>query len=305
MSDDNFAGLDLNLLKVFVLIMQERSLTRAARRLSVGQPAVSHALARLRTEFDDVLFVRLRGTMEPTERARALYAQFLPALEQIRRSVVSSRTFDPRTTARTFSIGMSDDLQLAFLPRVLGELTRHMPNARFVVQHVTYINAPEKLSRNEVGMVVGYLDGLPAAAKVRKLRTAGYRAVTAAQDDRRMDLPRYCAGRHLLVTFAGDLVGYIDETLHRLGVAREIALSLSNFAVVPFILREIGHIATVPDYLAQVLAAQPDLEMHSLPFASPEFDISIAWNLTTDGDPGDKLVRDRIAAIVGGRSAPA
>ena len=297
-------GLDLNLLRSFVLIMRERSITRAAGRLSVGQPAVSHALARLRAELGDVLFVRSGRSMEPTELAKSLYAAVAPALDRIDRSLVSARAFDPATDDRTFSIGMSEDLQLAFLPPIVTALAERMPNARLVVRHADYIEAADMLVRQDVSLVVGYLDRLPASAKVRTVMTAGYRMVTDAGNPPVDTLAEYCARRHVLVTFAGDLVGYVDETLASLGAARRVAISLSNFAVVPYVLRGSGYLATIPHYLADALAGPQGLRAAALPFDSPEFDISIAWRLTADGDPGEKLVRELIVGIVGGRPAP-
>lgn len=297
----DFHRLDLNLLTVFALVMRERSLTRAARRLSVGQPAVSHALARLRAELGDALFVRSGRTMEPTEWARAFHAEIAPALDRIERSLLGSRSFDPATTERTFSIGMSDDLQMAFLPQLMAAIAGRMPRARLVVRQTDYTRAAAMLEGRDVSMVVGYLDKLPAAARLRTIRPVGYGIVMDSGQAEVSSLAEYCARRHALVTFVGDLTGYVDETLQALGAARDVAVSLSNFAVAPFVLRGSALIATVPHYLAVALAAQPGLKMGRLPFASPEFDISIAWSPITDSDPGEKLIRDLVVGIVGGR----
>jgi len=300
MRKTNLIGIDLNLLRVFAMVMQERSLTRAARRLSVGQPAVSHALARLRSELDDVLFVRSGRAMEPTEWARSFHAEIAPALDRIERSLGASRSFDPGTTERTFSLGMSDDLQMAFLPELMRAITENMPKARLIVRQTDYTRAAEMLERQDVSMVVGYLDKLPASAKLRKLMRVGYRIVLDGGQRDVTTLSDYCSRRHALVTFVGDLTGYVDETLRELGVSRDIAISLSNFAVAPYVLRETGLVATVPRYLAVALAGQPGLKIGTLPFESPEFDVSIAWSLTTDSDPGEQLIRSLVIDVVGG-----
>ncbi|MEQ8814492.1 MAG: LysR family transcriptional regulator [Thalassobaculum sp.] len=302
---DNRRSLDLNLLRAFVLIMRERSITRAARRLSIGQPALSHALARLRAEVGDELFVRAGRRMEPTALALALalFEAVAPALDRIDGSVAAMRAFDPTTAERIFSVGMSEDLQLAFLPAIVSALAERMPNARLAVRHADYLGAADLLDRGDVSMVVGYLDRLPAAAKVRRIATVGYRVVGDAGGGAVETLEQYCARRHVLVTFAGDMVGYIDETLARLGVGRRIALSLASFAVLPAVLRGSGCLATVPDYLADALAGRAGLCAGALPFESPDFDISIAWRLTADGDPAERLLRDLIVEVTGGRAA--
>lgn len=292
---------DLNLLRAFVLIMRERSITRAARRLSVGQPALSHSLARLRAELGDELFVRAGRRMEPTALALALFESVSPALDRIDGSLAAIRAFDPATAERTFSVGMSEDLQLAFLPAIVAGLAERMPNARLAVRHADYLGAADMLERRDVSAVVGYLDHLPAAAKVRTIATVGYRVVSDGASAAIGTLDQYCGRRHVLVTFAGDMVGYIDETLERLGVGRRIALSLSNFAVVPYVLHGSGYLATVPEYLADTLVGRSGLRSSALPFDSPDFDISIAWRLTADGDPAESLLRDLIVEVIGGR----
>ncbi len=302
---------DLNLLRVFALIMQERSITRAARRLSVGQPAVSHALARLRAEIGDELFVRAGRRMEPTALARSLYDSVAAGLDGIDGALASLRAFDPATAERTFAIGMSEDLQLAYLPAILSALDVRMPKARLAVRHADYLEAADLLDRRDVSLVVGYLDQLPAAAKVRTLATVGYRVLSDAGTAAVETLEQYCARPHVLVTFAGDMVGYIDETLEAMGVARHIRLSLSNFAVVPCVLLGTGYLATVPAYLAEAMAVQsgtsrgsgPGLRAAALPFESPRFDISIAWPPTADGDPAERLLRALIVEAVAGPPA--
>lgn len=149
-------------------------------------------------------------------------------------------------------------------------------------------------------MVVDYLDQLPASARIRSLAPVGYAMVMAADRPDVTSTAAYCDCRHLLVTFAGDLVGYVDEALAGLGMTRRIALSVSNFAVVPYLLRGSDYVVTVPRYLAAVLAREPGLKACPLPFESPVFDVSIAWSLVADRDPGERLLRDALLDALGG-----
>src|ERR1700750_1331589 len=119
MSDINFndiSRLDFNLAVTFLAIWQERSVSKAARRLSLSQSAVSAALARLRLAADDPLFLRSRSGMEPTHRAIAMAAQIGEGVELLRQALVVERGFDPANSARHFSIGMSDDFEVAIGP---------------------------------------------------------------------------------------------------------------------------------------------------------------------------------------------
>ena len=122
MNRNDLRRLDLNLLIVFETLMHERSVTRAAEKLFLGQPAISAALARLRTLFDDPLFVRTGRSMEPTPRAQEIFALLSPALDSISTAVSRAADFDPATSKAVFRIGLSDDVEFALLPALLRRL---------------------------------------------------------------------------------------------------------------------------------------------------------------------------------------
>ncbi|MEM7427916.1 MAG: LysR family transcriptional regulator [Pseudomonadota bacterium] len=282
---------DLNRLSVFRVLMQERSVTGAARRLGLGQPAVSRTLAHLRESLDDPLFVRSGRVLEPTPRAVALNAELTPALERIEQALRASQDFDPLMTERDFKIALSDDLQLSVLPGISAMLGKCMPKTRLIVQQTDYIRAGRMLDDGKVSIAAGYLDKLPANAKIKKLARVGYRMVANSA----LALPRstadYCSRAHVLVTFAGDLVGYIDEGLNDTGHERDIVMSVSTFSVLPAVLGCRDVIATVPDHAARALAEQDGLQAAELPFTTPRFDVSMTWRATTDRDPAEQLLR--------------
>ncbi len=300
MSKNDIFSVDLNLLGVFHLLMQERSVTAAARRLRLGQPAVSRSLARLRDSLNDPLFVRAGRALEPTPRALALHNQLTPALEQIEQALRATDSFDPATAPHVFQIAMSDDIQLAFLPAISNRVAELMPRARMIVQHTDYLRAGQLLDSGAASLVVGYLTKLPANAKIRKLARVGYQALTCRAAPPVTTSKRYCDRPHVLVTFAGDLIGYVDETLSAQGLERNIMLSVSTFAVLPFVVQNTDRVATVPRHVAQALASNGALRSGALPFTSPEFDLTMAWRLTTDRDPAEVLLRQIINEVVGG-----
>ena len=107
-SESDFRKLDLNLLRAFQTLVREKSVSRAAERLFLGQPAMSGALARLRDIFHDEILVRTGRGMEPTTKALALYSQLAPAMESIRTTLLEQPVFDPADPIRTFHLGMRD-----------------------------------------------------------------------------------------------------------------------------------------------------------------------------------------------------
>lgn len=305
MSKNDIFAIDLNLLGVFHLLMQHRSVTAVARRLRLGQPAVSRSLARLRESLHDPLFVRSGRLLEATPRAQALHAQLTPAFEQIERALRVTDSFEPATAQHVFQIGMSDDLQLSFLPAISQRMMETMPQARMIVQNTDYLRAGQLLETGTASLVIGYLEKLPAAAKVKKLARIGYRTLTCQSAGPPASMGEYCGRPHILVTFAGDLIGYIDETLTQDGHARDIVLSVSAFSILPFVLRQTPCIATVPQHVSQTLARQEDLCGGKLPFSSPQFDLKMAWRLTTDRDPAEEMLRQIIEEVVTSHFRPA
>lgn len=292
------SGLDLNRLAVFQLLMRERSVTAAAQQLGLGQPAVSRTLALLREMFDDPLFVRSGRVLEPTPRARTLYEELAPAFEQIERALRASRPFEPQETSQIFKIAMSDDVQLSALPGIGAALNGQMPMAKLVAQTTDYRRAGRMLDDGAASVVVGYLDKLPANAKIKKLARVGYKMVAAVDVLLPVTLEDYCQRSHALVTFAADLIGYVDETLAEKGAQRDIAMSVSAFAMLPFILKARNLVATVPDHAALAIAALPGLHVAELPFDSPRFDLSMAWRAAVDKDPAEQMLRDIVESSV-------
>ena len=146
MNRNDLRRVDLNLLIVFETLMHERSVTRAAEKLFLGQPAISAALSRLRNLFDDPLFVRTGRSMEPTARAIEIFALLSPALDSISTAVSRASEFDPATSTSVFRIGLSDDVEFALLPMLLKRLRAEAPGIVLVVRRVNYILMPPLLA---------------------------------------------------------------------------------------------------------------------------------------------------------------
>ena len=246
--------LDLNLLPVFVALMRERSVTRAGQALFLSQPAASAALARLRAAFHDELFVRNGNALEATPRAEALMAELEPALRAVAGAVAGATPFDPATDARVFRIGWSDDVAIAALP-LLPRLREAAPHCRLVLRTANFRTIPAMLESGEIGTAVGFMaDDLPATAKQRVLRRGGYRVVRDAASPGPVDLDAYCARPHVLVTARGDLGGFADEALERLGRSRRVVLGLPDFGMLRQVLLGSDLLCTVSDALAEALA---------------------------------------------------
>lgn len=224
MNRNDLRRVDLNLLIVFETLMHERSVTRAAEKLFLGQPAISAALSRLRTLFDDPLFVRTGRSMEPTARAQEIFAHLSPALDSISTAMSRASEFDPATSTAVFRIGLSDDVEFGLLPPLLRRLRAEAPGIVLVVRRANYLLMPNLLASGEISVGVSYTDELPANAKRKTVRRSKPKILRADSAPGQLTLDDYCARPHALVSFAGDLSGFVDEELEKFGRKRKVVV---------------------------------------------------------------------------------
>ncbi|MCO8165162.1 LysR family transcriptional regulator [Pseudomonas sp. 21LCFQ010] len=299
MNRNDLRRVDLNLLIVFETLMHERSVTRAAEKLFLGQPAISAALSRLRGLFDDPLFVRTGRSMEPTARASEIFALLSPALDSISTAVSRASEFDPATSNAVFRIGLSDEVEFALLPSLLKRLRSEAPGIVLVIRRVNYLLMPALLASGEISVGVSYTSDLPANAKRKILRKSRPQLLRADSVPGPLSLDDFCARPHALVSIAGDLTGFIDEHLEKLGRKRHVVLAVPQFNGLSTLLAGTDIIATVPDYAAEVLTASGGVRAEDLPLECQTFELHMAWRGAQDNDPAERWLRSRIQMFFG------
>lgn len=299
MNRNDLRRVDLNLLIVFETLMHERSVTRAAEKLFLGQPAISAALARLRSLFDDPLFVRTGRSMEPTARAQEIFGLLSPALDSISTAVSRASEFDPATSTAVFRIGLSDDVEFGLLPLLLRRIRAEAPGVVLVVRRANYLLMPSLLASGEISVGVSYTDELPANAKRRTLRRSKPKLLRADSVPGQLSLDDYCARPHVLVSFAGDLNGFIDDELAKIGRTRKVVLAVPQFNGLGTLLAGTDLVAIVPDYTAAALTAAGGLRAEDPPLPTQSFELSMAWRGAQDNDPAERWLRSRIQMFVG------
>ncbi|MCJ1886117.1 LysR family transcriptional regulator [Pseudomonas sp. LA21] len=299
MNRNDLRKVDLNLLIVFETLMHERSVTRAAEKLFLGQPAISAALARLRSLFDDPLFVRTGRSMEPTARAQEIFGHLSPALDSISTALSRAADFDPATSKAVFRIGLSDDVEFGLLPPLLRRLRSEAPGITLVVRRANYLLMPQLLASGEISVGVSYTDELPANAKRKTLRRSTWRVLRADSIPGVLTLDDYCARPHALVSYAGDLDGFVDQTLAEMDRKRQVVLAVPQFVGLAQLLAGTDILATVPEYVAAALTASGGLRADEPPFPTRLADLSMVWRGAQDNDPAERWLRSRITMFVG------
>lgn len=286
-SENDFRGVDLNLMVTFLVLMRERSVSAAAHKLFLGQPAVSGALARLRQLFGDELLVRGTRGMEPTPRALDLAAAIEPAVALLQQAIAVPPAFDPASAERLFVLGMPDWVEHWLMPGLLARVRRLAPRVRIVLKESNPFAVADMLDKDEIELGVAALRTGPRWQHQRPLREMGFRCV---YDPRQLPfagavtLAQYVAVPHLLVSYRGAVEGTADAVLAGIGLRRDVCYTTPRFSAVPGVLGANAIVSTVPEVLADRWAAAGLLASSALPIAMDRFAVSMAWHARRDDD---------------------
>lgn len=292
--------IDLNLLVVFNQLLIERRVSRAAESLGLTQPAVSNALARLRKLLGDELFLRTSSGMAPTPFAEQLAEPVATALGLLHSAVNQRVQFDPATSERAFTIGMTDIGEIYFLPRLMEALAREAPKLAISTVRNAAVNLRDAMEAGQVDLALGLLPQLKGGFFQRKLFSQRYVCLLRRGhrlDKRAITLKEFSSAEHVVVMSAGTGHGKVDELLERNGVARTIRLRLPHFVAVGHILAGSDMIATVPERFADTVCAPFRLVSVRHPATIPDIAISLFWHAKAHRDPANRWLRERILAL--------
>ena len=299
-------AIDLNLLVVFAALMQDRSVTRAAQRLFLGQPAVSAALRRLRILFGDLLLVKAGRGMVATARAESLLPAVSLALAQIDTLSTPPQTFDPAASRATVRLGISDDNEIVFLAAIARALALQAPRVRLVARPVSHTDIRESLDSGSVDLGFSVFGELSAWHQHEVLFEQGYGCVYDPAV-RALDTPQtadaFLKSEQLIVTFDGALEGKVDRVLAESRLQRDVRLGTTRFATLPYIVKGTARVASVPELIGRVLAQTHGLAFCPLPIDVPPGRPTLAWHRRSERDPAGQWFRELIAACVRDRVA--
>jgi DNA-binding transcriptional LysR family regulator len=299
----NLHKIDLNLFPVFDAIVQTGSLTAAARELHLSQPAVSHALARLREHLGDALFVRQGRRMLPTPYARQLTPVVRHALSSLQAGVRSPQQgFVPETSDRVFTIGMRDILESLTMPGVMAHIREHAPGIAIHCIQVERHDIADALRQGRVDAVVDI--ALPVAAEVQHTRLVLDKLVVVAAQDhpligkQPLRLDTYLAGSHVLVSARKQGLGLEDYELSRQGLRRQIGLRCRHYFAACRVVSRTDMLLTMPEQYARVANQQFDNVLHPFPLSPAQLDAHLYWHTGADEDPTNQWLRHRILQAV-------
>ncbi len=296
--------IDLNLLVVLHQLMRERNVSRVAASLGQSQPAVSNALRRLRECLGDELFLRKPHGMEPTPYAQQLAEPVAQALGTLREALNVRASFEPAHSPRCFTLALTDVGEIYFLPVLMDALAAEAPGVTLRCVPVAHDALREEMASGHVDLALGSLPQLQSGffqqALFRQPYVALMRAAHPLAANRKpLGAAQYRQAAHVRVVAAGTSHGQVDTALERLGVSRQVHLTVPHYVALGHVLADTDLIATVPERFAQRALAPFNLVMRPLTLRLPTNTIHQLWHAHLHRDPGHLWLRGLVARLFG------
>jgi DNA-binding transcriptional LysR family regulator len=297
----NLSRIDLNLFTVFDAIYREGGITAASKRLHLSQPAVSHALARLRELLDDPLFERHGNEMVPTPLARTLAVTIGHSLHDLEQMMHRAGRFDPANSQRLFSVAVRESQEAGFLPSLLARLAPVAPNIDVATVRIERRDLEDDLQSGDIDFAIDV--ALPVSAEVRREHLGGSPLVVLARVDHpqvhgSLDLDTYLSQEHVLVTGRRRGRGYEDAALAKLGAARRIRVRCQQHAAANDIVSRTDLLATISLKHAQHLNTSN--KVLSFPVELAPLDSYLYWHARAEDDPACRWFKTMLLEVLRG-----
>ncbi len=296
MANVDISRVDLNLFVVFDVIYREGNLTRASEALNLSQPAVSHALSRLRDRFDDSLFERSGKKMLPTPLAKAIVERVREGLGSLESTLCDGLIFDPTTAERTFTIAMRDVLEAKALPEIAQRLQSVAPNISIRSVQMSRRDIESALIRGTIDFAADVL--IPVSQRVQHALVGSESlSVMIAKDhplaskwmSQKISTSDYLQAKHIQVSGRASGPGMEDVALSRLGKNRNIAMRCQHYYAAAKVLEKTDWLLTLPSTYASTLCDDSNPNnpyiILALPFKAEPLEVHLYWHQKAEQDP--------------------
>ena len=290
---------DLNLLVILDALLTEQHVTRAAERVHLSQPAVSHALARLRDLLDDPLLVRQGGSLVPTARALELATPLAEALAQVQALLAPNR-FDPASAKRRFRVAMSDYSAAIFLPDLVRTLRREAPGTDLQIVQASREGMVDGVLNGDLDLAAGVFPDMPVELRTTPLFEEHYTCLVDRSSlpvDGALDLAAYLSRPHVLLEMRGSGTPEIERALSAIRERRHVAISLPHWGVAPQLIQGTDLILTVSSR-GLLSIDHPALVTVPPPFHIPSFAVELAWHARRGGDSGLQWLIGQVQGVL-------
>jgi DNA-binding transcriptional LysR family regulator len=291
---------DLNLLPVFLALMDERSVTRAARRLGITQPALSNALTRLRAMLLDPLFIRERYGMQPTPKALELAPVVAAALANLDELILGQQAFDPLKARQRFTIAPNSYVEFVLVPAIVARLREQAPGVSLRLTPYGADVAETGVVSGSTALAIGRFVDPPDNLVVQHLLDDGLSCIVRAghpQVGGKMTRQQYERLKHVNMLPPGRLRAGLFQALERTGLKREVAVSVTHFLAIPEVVAVTDYCATLPNLICRRLANDPRVKVLPTPTDLGTFPVEMAWHVRYRSDPAHRWLRSLVAEL--------
>ena len=296
----NINASDLNLLKIFHALQTHNSVSQAAMAVGLSQPAMSHALARLRDLYNDQLFVRVPGGVTPTPKAQ----QLAPEIEQILASIertLSEQKFLPEHAEDVFTIGGTDYLDQILFSRLIPVLMEKAPGIRLISRQIKATLPKKELESGQLDLAIaGFFDDLPEGFYNQRLFDDTFACLVRKNHPiigDKITLKQFTEMKHILISPSGVLEGVIDEALQEKGLKRHVIASFPSFQASGWILAESDVILTAPARLVESFIKYLPVKVIPSPVKTSGFTVKQVWHQKMHSHPAHRFIRQEIFKI--------
>jgi DNA-binding transcriptional LysR family regulator len=298
----NLNSLDLNLLKVLDALIAERSVTRAGERLGRSQPAVSHALQRLRHLLNDELLVRGPNGLVLTPRAEAIRGPLQEAILLVESCVAEGPAFDPAKATGVFRLSTPDRLSLALVPPLLSRLRQFAPGMALQVMTADRQQALDLLDADRIDLALGWLDEKPGHLHVEFVMKEDLYCVfrrdhPITKRRGKFDITAVLSYPHLVVSATGARRAIFDDLLAPRGLRRDALVTVTNFTVVPQLLNQSDMICVFTALAASVFRDTFGLAIRPVPSEVGQISTNMVWQARYERDKKHQWLRQQIKAV--------
>jgi DNA-binding transcriptional LysR family regulator len=298
----NVRSIDFRLLLAFDALITERHVSRAAAAVGLSQPAMSHALAKLRQQFDDPLLTRTSTGFEPTPKALELIEPVREAIRQVGRLFTGGSNFDPRTASDTFAARMGDLNEVLFLPQILHMLEERAPNMTLTVEHLSPSETIRALEASAIDFAVSAL--IKHSKSVHSIELAKDRMVCVMRKghpaaDSHLTMRAFLSLRHLrIVQSAGD-VRFVEEALLKRGLQRRVMATTPHWLAASYMVERSDLVTALPESMMRRLNRDGRFAVRPLPVGGSEFSWRLYWHRRYDARPAHRWLRELFVAAAG------